>query len=360
MVNGPESEDFLPNKNRKRDLVLTGFSILALGAFLYWASGNASEFHTRLLNNCAIFITLAVSYNLINGVCGQFSLEPNAFVAIGAYTSALLTMSPAEKQVTFIIEPLIWPLNVISVPFWISLVAAGVVTGVLAFLMAFPVFRVRGDYLAIVTLGFGEVVRVVANNLQSITNGPLGLKGLTPYTNLWWSFGFMLFTLFALWRLTHSSFGRAMKAIREDEAAAEAMGIRSFRYKIMAFTLSGIFEGVAGGLLAHLITTISPVLFTFFLTFNLLIIIVVGGLGSMTGSVIASVLFIIGGEALRVVEEPFSLGPLSIPGVPGMRMVIFAVILIAVMIFARNGIMGRKEISWEFLIRRVQTKVGRG
>jgi len=336
--------------SKTRDQILTGLTILGLFAFLYWAKGNTSEYHIRLLNNCAIFITLAVSYNLINGICGQFSLEPNAFVAIGAYTSALLTMSPAEKQITFIIEPLIWPLNVISVPFWLSLVAAGLVTALMAFLMGFPVFRVRGDYLAIVTLGFGEVVRVVANNLQSVTNGPLGLKGIVPHTDLWWSFGLMVFTLFFISRLTRSSFGRAMKAIREDEVAAEAMGVRSLRYKMMAFTISGFFEGIAGGLLAHLITTISPVLFTFFFTFNLLIIIVVGGLGSTTGSVICAILFILGGEALRIVEEPFSIGHLEVPGIPGMRMVIFSVLLVVVMIFARKGIMGREEFCWQWLI----------
>jgi len=333
--------------NKTRDQLLTGLSIIGLFAFLYWAEGNTSEYQIRLLNNTAIFITLAVSYNLINGICGQFSLEPNAFVAIGAYTSALLTMSPAEKQLSFIIEPIIWPLSVISIPFWLSLIIAGGVTGFLAFLMGFPVFRVRGDYLAIVTLGFGEVVRVVANNLQTITNGPLGLKGLVPHTNLWWSFGFMIVTLFFISRLTKSSFGRAMKAIREDEVAAEAMGIRSFRYKMMAFTVSGFFEGIAGGLLAHLITTISPVLFTFFLTFNLLIIIVVGGLGSTTGCVISSAIFVFGSEALRAVEEPFSIGALHIPGIPGMRMVIFAIILVMAMIFARQGIMGRGEFSWQ-------------
>ena len=343
--------------HQRRDQILTGLGLLSLFAFLYWAKGNATEYHLRLLNNCAIFATLAVSYNLINGICGQFSLEPNAFVAIGAYTSALLTMSPAEKQLSFIIEPLIWPLNVISIPFWLSLIAAGFVTALFAFLMGFPVFRVRGDYLAIVTLGFGEVVRVVANNLQTITNGPLGLKGLAPQTNLWWSFGFMVFTVFFISRLTRSSFGRAMKAIREDEVAAEAMGIRSFRYKMMAFTISGFFEGIAGGLLAHLITTISPVLFTFFFTFNLLIIVVVGGLGSTTGSVISSGIFVLGSEALRVVEEPFSIGSLDIPGIPGMRMVIFALILILVMIFARQGIMGRNEFSWQGLIDRLKLPV---
>jgi branched-chain amino acid transport system permease protein len=250
-------------------------------------------------------------------------------------------------------------LSVVSLPFWLSLLAAGLVTALLAFIMGFPVFRVRGDYLAIVTLGFGEVVRVVANNLQSVTNGPLGLKGLVPYTNLWWSFGFMTFTLFFIRRLTQSSFGRAMKAIREDEVAAEAMGIRSFRYKMMAFTVSGFFEGIAGGLLAHLITTISPVLFTFLLTFNLLIIIVVGGLGSMTGSVISSILFVLGSEALRAVEEPFSIGSVNVPGVPGMRMVIFAILLVMVMIFARRGIMGRQEFSWQGVIDSAQKIGGR-
>ena len=341
-----------------RDQILTGLSILGLFSFLYWAETNASEYQVRLLNNCAIFITLAVSYNLINGICGQFSLEPNAFLAIGAYTSALLTMTPAEKQLSFIIDPIIWPLSVVSVPFWLSLIAGGSVTAFLAFLMGFPVFRVRGDYLAIVTLGFGEVVRVVANNLQSVTNGPLGLKGLAPYTNLWWSFGFMVGTVAFIWRLTQSSFGRAMKAIREDEVAAEAMGVRSFRYKMMAFTISGFFEGVAGGLLAHLITTISPALFTFFLTFNLLIIIVVGGLGSITGSMISAILFILGGEVLRIVEEPFSIGSLEVPGIPGMRMVIFSVLLVGVMIFARKGIMGREEFSWQWLINLLKRFTG--
>jgi branched-chain amino acid transport system permease protein len=346
--------------HKTRDQILTVLSVVGLFALLYWAKENASEYDIRLLNNSAIFITLAVSYNLINGICGQFSLGPNAFVVIGAYTSALLTMSPAEKQITFIIEPLIWPLSVIQAPFWFSLLAAGLVTAFFAFLMGFPVFRVRGDYLAIVTLGFGEVVRVVANNLQSVTNGPLGLKGLAPYTNLWWTYGLMVFTLFFIGRLIRSSFGRAMKAIREDEVAAEAMGVRVLRYKIMAFTVSGFFAGIAGGLLAHLITTISPVLFTFFLTFNLLIIIVVRGLGSTTGSVISSVLFVLGGEALRAVEEPLSIGPLEIPGIPGMRMVIFSLILIGVMIFARKGIMGREEFSWQWLIRSLRRFKGSG
>lgn len=331
---------------------LSFLSLLLLGSGLYLFSVHGTEYQIRILNLIGIFVVLAVSYNLINGVAGQFSLEPNAFVAIGAYTTALLTLAPEEKKVSFIIEPLIWPLNQICLPFFAALLIAGLVAAFFGFLMGFPVFRVKGDYLAIVTLGFGEVIRVVANNLQSVTNGPLGLKGLPPYTNLWWSWGLAVITIFVVTRLVNSSFGRALKAIRQDEPAAAAMGINAFRHKLLAFSLSAFFEGLAGGLLAHLITTISPSLFSFFLTFNLLIIIVVGGLGSISGSVLAAALFTWAGEWLRWVEEPLQFGPLEVPGIPGLRMVIFSLILIAVMLFAREGLMGRKEFSWGKVLRR--------
>jgi branched-chain amino acid transport system permease protein len=334
-------------KHWKRLLSLAGVVLLFGILYLFDRYGNL--YQVRILNNMAIFIILAVSYNLVNGICGQLHLGPNAFITIGAYTSALLSMTPAEKQMSFIIEPLIWPLTVIHAPFLVSLLAGGVVATIFAFLISFPVFRVRGDYLAIVTLGFGEVIRVLCNALQGLTNGPLGLKGLLPYTNLWWSWGVAVFTVFVTTSLVNSSYGRAMKAIREDEIAAKAMGVDPFRHLLLAFLVSAFFSGVAGGLLAHLITTISPTLFTFFFTFNLLIIIVVGGLGSTTGAVIGAVLFSWGGEALRVVESPLHLGFITIPGVPGMRMVLFSIILMVVIIFARNGIMGRREFSWDGL-----------
>jgi branched-chain amino acid transport system permease protein len=294
---------------------------------------------------------LAVSYNLINGIAGQFSLGPNAFLAVGAYTSAILTLSPEEKVRSFILEPMAWPLSEISLSFPVSLLAAGIVTAFFALLVAIPVFRVRGDYLAIVTLGLGEVIQLLANNLVPITNGPLGLKGLYPHTNLFWSWGICFLTVFCTVRLIKSSYGRAMKAVREDETAAEAMGINAFWTKTLAFTFSAFFQGVAGGLLAHLVTTISPSLFSFLLTFNLLIIIVIGGLGSTTGAVIAAVLFTWGGELLRVFEEPMTIFGYYFEGIPGMRMVIFSAILILMMLFARSGIMGRNEFSWNALIR---------
>ncbi len=339
------------NLTDRQKTMLNAAALLCVLGILALFNQYGSEYHVRILNNMAIFVTLAVSYNLVNGVCGILHLGPNAFVAIGAYTSALLTMSPAEKQLNFIINQLIWPLSVVQAPFALSLVAAGVMAALFAFMISFPVFRVRGDYLAIVTFGFGEVVRVLCNAAQSLTNGPLGLKNLEPYTNLWWSWGIAILTIVSITKLINSSYGRAMKAIREDETAARAMGIDPFRPLLLAFLISAFFSGIAGGLLVHLITTVSPTLFIFTLTFNLLIIIVVGGLGSTTGAVVGAMLFAWGGEALRIVENPVDLGIIVIPGIPGMRMVVFSLILMLVIIFAGHGIFGRREFNWEQLAR---------
>jgi len=326
--------------------------VVGLLALFVWGAGRwLDEYQVRLLNNVAVFITLAVSYNLINGVCGQLHLGPNAFITLGAYTAALLTMTPAEKAANFLITPLYWPLSQISLPFPLALLAGGLVAAGAGFLTGFPVFRVRGDYLAIVTLGFGEVVRVLANNLQGLTNGPLGLKGLYPCTNLWWSWGVAVATVALITALVNSGYGRALKAIRDDETAARAMGLNTFRHLLLAYILSAFFFGVGGGLLAHLITTISPSLFTFFLTFNLLIIIVVGGLGSTTGAVLAAAFFTLAGEWLRVVEEPLEVLGLHIPGIPGMRMVLFSLLLLLVIIYFRGGLLGRREFPWAGLTR---------
>lgn len=336
----------------RRNRLFTFLSLGLLFLLLLAAQQWADDYHLRLLNTTAIFITMAVSYNLINGVCGQLHLGPNAFVTLGAYTAALLTLTPAEKQASFLIAPLIWPLSDLSLPFPLALLAGGLVATLFAYFTGFPVLRVRGDYLAIVTLGFGEVIRVLANNLQAVTNGPLGLKGLAPYTNLWWSWGVAVLTVATIMGLKNSGFGRAMQAIQADETAARAMGIEPFRHLLLAFLVSAFFLGVAGGLLAHLITTISPTLFTFFLTFNLLIIIVLGGLGSITGAILATIIITWGNEWLRLVEEPITIGSLRLPGIPGLRTVIFSLLLLLLIIFYRRGLLGRWEFSWNWLLRR--------
>jgi branched-chain amino acid transport system permease protein len=275
-------------------------------------------------------------------------------MAVGAYTSALLTMTAQQKEATFIIEPLIFPLDRMNAPFLVAVIAGGLVAALMAFLIGAPVLRLRGDYLAIATLGFAEIVRIVANNTVSITNGALGLKGIPEHTNLFWSWGWVAFTLFFITRLVRSSYGRAMMAVRENEIAAEAIGVGLFRHKLLSFILSSFFAGVGGALLANLITTIDPKTFIFILTFNVLIVVVVGGQQSLTGTSIAAIGYTVLLEALRKIEEPFSIGGLRFPGIPGLRMVIFSLALLAVIVFFRKGLMGEREFSWTPLIERVK------
>jgi len=313
--------------------------------FIWFASTHFDEYTVRILNNIAIFTILAVSYNLINGVTGQFSLEPNGFVAIGAYVTALLLLDGDAKSYQFDIEdPYLWVLALHANFIW-ALFFAGLFSSLLALTLSFPVFRVRGDYLAIVTLGFGFIIRILAINNPEITNGSLGLNDIPEFSNLYWTGGIAMLAVWGILNVVNSKYGRAMKAVRDDEDAAIAMGVNTFKVKTFAFCTSAFLEGVGGGLLAALLTSISPDLFTFFFTFQLLIIIVLGGLGSTTGAVIGTVLVIGGAEWMRFLDEPMNFGLFETPAMPGMRMVVFSVILIFVMLFAREGIMGKKELS---------------
>ncbi|MDR2791093.1 MAG: branched-chain amino acid ABC transporter permease [Campylobacteraceae bacterium] len=312
------------------------------------------EYSVRILNNIAIFTILAVSYNLINGVTGQFSLEPNGFVAIGAYVTALLLLSADEKIYQFIVEKpaafILW----INSGFVIALVISGLTAAALAVLLAFPVFRVRGDYLAIVTLGFGFIIQILAINNPQITNGSLGLNDIPEHVNFYWTGFAALLTVAFILNIVNSKYGRAMKAVRDDEDAAEAMGINTFKTKTTAFCTSAFFEGIGGGLLAVFLTTVSPDQFTFFLTFQLLIIIVLGGLGSTTGAVVGTILVIGGSEWLRFLDEPIKAFGYETPAMPGLRMVVFSVILILVMLFARRGLFGNGEI--DDILKKVKSK----
>jgi branched-chain amino acid transport system permease protein len=337
-------------------LMLVGLLFLALR----WANTRLDDFTLRILRTGAVYIVAAVSYNLINGITGQFSLGPNGFMALGGYVVALLMLPVPQKQFVWFLEPLIWPLNSFSFAstwyfFGLSLLLAGLMGAFGAFLVGIPSFRLRGDYLAIATFGFGEIIFVLANNLIPLTNGPLGMKGIPELASVYWCFGWAVIATLVVSNIANSSYGRAMKAVRDDEVAAEAMGVNVFQAKMLAFVVSGFFAGVAGGLLVPLITTISPTLFTFTMTFNLLIIIVLGGLGSITGSVITAFSFAIASEVLRAVESPMNIGPIHIPGIAGMRMVVFSALLVLLMIFYRRGIFGQFELSWDW-IRSLLTK----
>ena len=303
------------------------------------------DYGMRILNNICIFIVLAASYNLINGVAGQFSLEPNGFVAIGAYITALCLLSNDMKWELFQLEdpaPWVLAMNVSLIP---ALILSGIIATFVAILLAAPVFRVRGDYLAIVTLGFGFIIKVLAINSPEITNGSIGLNEIPLIINIYWTGAIAILTVLIMLNIIYSKYGRAMKAIRDDEDAASAIGINTFKIKTLAFGTSAFFEGIGGGLLAILLTTISPDLFTFFLTFQLLIIIVLGGLGSMTGTIIGTILVVGGSEWLRFLDGPLDIFGFQTDAHPGLRMVIFSIMLILVMLFARQGFMGKKELS---------------
>jgi len=341
---------------KKRDYYLTFISLILLVIFLFFADRYMDAYIVRILNLCAIYTVLGLSMNLINGFTGLFSLGHAGFMAIGAYTTAILTLSVNAKAQNFFLEPIAEPLANVVLPFFPALLLAGILSALAGFLIGAPALRLKGDYLAIATLGFAEIIRVIFTNTQNITNGALGLKGIPAYTNLWWSYGIAAFTVLTMILLINSSYGRAFKAIREDEIAAESMGINLFKHKVMSFTIGAFFAGIGGGLLGNLLGTIDPAMFKFTLTFNILLIIVLGGMGSITGTVISAFVVTISQEALRFLDQPMNLGFVVIPGVAGMRMVVFSILLMLVVLFYRHGLMGKNEFSWDKFLNALSFK----
>ena len=317
-------------------------SILYICIFLvilYILNKTLDPYKLRILNLCGIYVVLGLSLNLINGFTGLFSLGHAGFMAIGAYTTALLTMPPAMKEMNFFMQPIVPFLANVEWSFLPALLMGGLVSAIMGFLIGAPVLKLTDDYLAIATLGFAEIIRVVFTNLQSITNGALGLKGIPATTNVWWSWGMAILTILLLKYLMKGSYGIAFKSIKDDEIAAQAMGINLFKHKIMSFTIGSFLAGIGGGLLGNLLGTIDPNMFRFPLTFNILLIVVLGGLGSIKGTTIAAVIITIMMEALRFLDESINLGFISFEGIPGMRMVVFSVLLMAVVIFRKEGLL---------------------
>jgi branched-chain amino acid transport system permease protein len=334
---------------KKRNIILTAISIILLLVFVYIANKSFDAYIVRILNLCAIYTILGLGMNLVNGFTGLFSLGHAGFMAIGAYTTAILTMPIDIKQQNFFMVPMASPLDKIVLPFFPSLLLGGLLAALVAYLIGAPALRLKGDYLAIATLGFSEIIRIIFTNTQTITNGALGLKSIPTTTNLWWSFGTAGVTIVLLILLINSSYGRAFKAIREDEVAAEAMGINLFKHKVLSFMIGAFFAGIGGGLLGNLIGAIDPNMFKFFLTYNILLIIVLGGMGSITGTVISAFIITIATEVLRFLDEPMNLGFITTKGISGLRMVVFSFLLMLVILFFSNGLMGNREFSWNGL-----------
>ena len=336
-----------------RNTILSIIALAAVVGFMVYAENTFNPYLLRILNLCAVYTIFAVTFNLVYGFTGQFSLGHAGFAAVGAYIGALLTMSPAQKQANFFLEPIVPFLANIELPFILAIIIGGLGAALVGSLVAWPALRLKGDYLAIATLGFSEIIRVLLVNMQPVTNGALGLKGIPEYTNLYWSWGLAAVCIFVCKRLVDSNYGHALKAIRDDEIVAEALGVRLSYHKMLAFFTSAFFIGTAGVLFANLISTIDPKVFLFSLAYQIVGITVMGGMGSLTGSVIGAFLYTIFLEFLRPIESPFNIGSIQVPGIPGMRMVIFSFLLLMVILFYRRGLMGNAEFNWDWVVAKV-------
>lgn len=309
--------------------------VIALGVSSFSSFGLNSYFQ-QILFYIAINVILATSLNLVNGFCGQFSLGHAGFMAVGAYVSALISMSwqPFPEAIGFL-----------NFPFYA--ICGGSLAAVAGFLVGMPSLRLRGDYLAIVTLGFGEIIRVILLNLE-VAGGARGLYGIPGTMDFSATFHIVFWaaaTVLLLWRLVHSSHGRAFLSVREDQIAAECMGIHSTRVKVSAFIISSFFAGVAGSLFAHTTNSLNPASFQFLKSVDVVIMVVLGGMGSLSGSVIGAILVTILPEALRPIQ--------SLTGLD-LRMVIYSLTLILLMILRPQGLFGGHEIT-ELLRRRRAT-----
>ena len=339
------------NMNSKKNNMLTLGALMLVMLVLALAENFLDSFSMQIFKLCAINIILALSLNLINGFTGLFSLGHAGFMAIGAYTCAVLTMSSDQKEINYVLQPIAPWLENIHMPFVPALILSGVVSCALGWFLGVVALRLRDDYLAIATLGFSEIIRVILTNAQSVTNGSLGLKGLPRFTTMWWAWGLAVASVIFMVLLIRSSYGRAFKAIRDNEIAAESMGINVFGTKVLSFAISSGLAAIAGGLLAHHLTTIDPKQFIFLKTFDILLIVVLGGVGSITGSVISAIVVTVAMEALRFMDGPLNLGFMVTAGTPGLRMVFFSILLMVVVIYRQQGLMGTNEFSWGALSR---------
>ena len=423
----------LPSTKRLRNTLLTLLGLGLLVLVLYFIDGSATTKFKQACTLFAVWGVAAISLNLINGTTGILSLGQHGFMLVGGYTTALLTLPEIRRQQisesarsqmndftlglslsngfhALGLNGLTTP-ETLWVRFVIALFLGGLVAAVFGLIVGIPSLRLRGDYLAIVTFGFGEIIRLLASTslFGPFTNGSLGYTGVPALfgRSLYWTFGILVLTVFVMVKLKYSSYGRALQGIREDEIAAEAMGVNLAYHKVLAFTLSAFFAGIAGGLYASWLSGARLDYFLFTLTFFFLVAISVGGTGSYTGVLIGTALVVFVRQYGDPLEQPYPVnvwfGALSVlvilavlgtvilrnarrlrPRVPpllyglgalgvlglafafvapnfglltgefqafGMRAILLSVVLLVIMIARPSGILGRAEFSWAWLFR---------
>ena len=281
-----------------------------------------TAYYQITLATICINIIMAVSLNLVTGFTGQFSLGHAGFMSIGAYTCGIITVA-----------------NPTIGGFLTGIILGAVLAALAGIIIGIPTLRLKGDYLAIATLGFAEIIRIIVQTL-GITGGAAGLNGVPKFTNWPWFWFFTVLTIILVNNFIHSSHGRACIAIREDEIAAEAMGINTTKYKVMAFAVGAFFAGIGGALYASTFFFLKPATFGFLKSIDYLVIVVLGGMGSITGSVIAGIFLAV----VNTVLAEFT----------AVRMIIYAALLVVVMIFRPQGLMGSKEITFKLFQKKPQ------
>lgn len=296
-------------KGAKRWLIIG--IILAVLASQF--SGQVNRYYLGIIIDIGINIILAVSLNLINGHTGQFSLGHAGFMAVGGYSAAKFSLVVGPMVPESLQQPL----------FFVALVLGGLLAALAGVVVGVPSLRLRGDYLAIVTLGFGEIIRVIVQNMEAV-GAASGLKDIPKDTTIGWTFALAAVTIYVITTLVNSTYGRGFIAVSDDEVAASSMGINPVRYKVTAFVIGAFFAGIAGGLYAHHKQFLSPTGFDFFKSIDIVVMVILGGMGRTAGVVLAAILLTILPEALR--------------GFSDYRMIIYSLLIIGIMIARPQGL----------------------
>lgn len=338
----------MENINKKKDLII-GFGLIALLFIVLTVLEHTirpTSILFTVLKKGAIYALVAVSMNLLNGFTGLFSLGQAGFMLLGAYTYAIFTI-PLEARAQ-VYQYFNGGIIQFTLPVIIAMILAGLVAAFFAYLIGLPVLHLKSDYLAIATLGFAEILRAIFqwDKLGVITNGSNLLRKYPVFKSTTFYFAISGVCIALIVLLINSTYGRAFKAIRDDEVAAEAMGINLAHHKQLAFTISSFFAGISGALLAMFQTTIQASQFKSAMTYEILLIVVIGGIGSVTGSCISSFLFIACSEWWLRFLDNANLNFTSIQILrPGFRKVVFSVVIMCIVLFYQKGIMGDKEFS---------------
>ena len=339
-ITAPEAPSRVPAGLRGILPVLVALPVLALFEWLL----DQSPFAVYLLSVMGVNIILAVSLNIVNGMTGQFSIGHAGFMAVGAYISGVLSLSLKEVALSFL--PVAASDQVL---FMAALLVGGLAAALCGFLVGLPSLRLRGDYLAIVTLGFGEIIRVVVQNTEAFGRA-LGLSGIPQSSSAYMVYFWVFLVVLVARRIAGSSHGRSLWAIREDEVAAEAMGVDTTGYKVRSFVISSFFAGIAGGLFAHFVPIINPGSFTFVRSMEIVVMVVLGGLGSTTGAIVAAIFLTLLPEGLRSLFGAMGAEGSLAQRVDQIRMPIYGLLLVVLMLLRPQGLFGTREI-WDVLPR---------